>query len=454
MGVLHSEECLQREYITEADPLGNGMLLPTGYQQAKWVAEGLVTRARERGIPVVIFRPGIIGPHSRTGVLSSKDLSVIMLRAVFKHNLMPHSRALDMAPVDWVSRALVTISLQVDAIGQTFHLVHPHPIAVADLRQGSALAGFNLRLQALDRWLEEVYNAATQDPDHPMAPLTPVLAVEGTRNLVRILTLAPPVSIDNTLKALAGTYVTCPPIDRKQLEIWFDRFQAEGVVTKLAPDYRYLWFKERFRGFCSPQTAIVGAEDKFAAGYQQGIERESPLDLDISAAISSIAQVLDDRRISVEGTVSCPLIHPTPLKISAGYWQLLAHEAIHLQTDSESRWLRYELELTDDRGNPYWLEGEKIIRLGWDIWRQTRTLNVSIRDRSGQTWVGQTIIPSDTYLDDQVRGLRVDENVPPSDRQRAKLIWLLILWGSGGRTYLQLLLRFGSSWVYEYIKKR
>jgi len=453
LGVFHSEECLHRESLKESDSLGNGILLPTGYQQAKWVAEGLVTRAKERGVPIVIFRPGIIGPHSRTGVFSSKDLSVMMLKTVFKHNTIPHSRTLDMAPIDWVSRALVTISIQTESIGQTFHLAHPQPLEIEDLRRGSVLAGFNLRLQALDQWLENVSIAAKEEPQHPMASLIPILEVKGAKNLVRILNLAPPVSVENTLKALEGTYTSCPPINRKQLEIWFDRFSQEAVIPSLSKEHRYLWFKERFRGFCSPKSSVSEAEDSFKAGYEQGFILKTPLDIDITASISSIAQVLDERKIKVEGTVYCPLIHQETLKIRTGYWQILAHEAILLQTDSKSHWLRYNLELEDAQGNSFWFVGEKIIRLGWDIWRQTRTLNVSISNTSGLSWVGQTIIPADSYLDDQVRGLQMDETIPHSDQKRAKLVWLFLLWGSGGRSYLQLLLRFGNSILSENINK-
>jgi FkbH-like protein/thioester reductase-like protein len=454
IGVFHSEECLQKESIKESDSLGNGMLLPIGYQQAKWVAEGLVTRAKERGVPIVIFRPGIIGPHSRTGVFSSQDLSVIFLKTVFKHRIMPHSRAFDVAPVDWVSRALVTISLQPDSIGQVFHLVHPQPIAVENLRRGSALAGFNLRFQSLEQWLKDVSIAAKEDTEHPMATLTPILEMQGAKNLMRILNLAPPVSVENTLKALEGTYTTCPPLERKQLEIWFDGFRQEDILPSLSQDFPYLWFKERFRGFCTLKYSLIETENIFKVGYEQGLILDSKLDIDITASISSIEQVFNERKIRVEGTVYCPLIDKEPLKIRSGYWQILTHETTHLQTDSELHWLRYYLELEDSQGNSFWLEGEKFIRLGWDLWKQTRTLNVSIRNSSGMIWVGQTIIPSESYLDDQVRGLRMDEAIPKSDRQRAKLLWLLLLWGSGGLTYLKLLLRFGSSIVYEYINKK
>jgi hypothetical protein len=287
-----------------------------------------------------------------------------------------------------------------------------------------------------------------------MATVTPLLTVKGAKNLVRIINIAPPVSVENTLHALKDTYIDCPKLDRKLLQIWFDRFRQENIIAPLAQDYKYLWFKETFKGYCSPLGSVAEVENQFDAGYELGEKSNTQLDIKTIPFISSINQILDDRKVQVEGAVYCPLINEEPLNIRQGYWQIMSHEVAHLQTDSNSLWLQHYYELEDAQGNKFWLEGHKCLRLGWDIWQQTSTLNVSIRGESGQSWIGQTRIPADTYIDEQVRGLRMDESISDSDRKRSKLIWLFLLWGSAGIIYLKLLARFGSNNVYEFINKK
>lgn len=57
------------------DPLGDEPgALPTGYVQSKWVAERLVTAARERGFPASIYRVGLVLGDSMTGRCNRSDL--------------------------------------------------------------------------------------------------------------------------------------------------------------------------------------------------------------------------------------------------------------------------------------------------------------------------------------------------------------------------------------------
>jgi L-2-aminoadipate reductase len=54
--------------VFESDELlGSKQGLRSGYGQTKWVAEQLVFRARSRGVPATIIRPGYIVGDSSTG---------------------------------------------------------------------------------------------------------------------------------------------------------------------------------------------------------------------------------------------------------------------------------------------------------------------------------------------------------------------------------------------------
>lgn len=48
-----------RDCAEDADMIKHASQLTDGYSQSKWVAEQLVIKAMERGLPAAIYRPGI-----------------------------------------------------------------------------------------------------------------------------------------------------------------------------------------------------------------------------------------------------------------------------------------------------------------------------------------------------------------------------------------------------------
>ena len=67
--------------IHEDDTLDHNGSLYGGYLQSKWVADKLVLAARSRGLPVCIYRPGLITGHSDTGAWNTSDVTSRMLKS-------------------------------------------------------------------------------------------------------------------------------------------------------------------------------------------------------------------------------------------------------------------------------------------------------------------------------------------------------------------------------------
>ena len=67
--------------VREDDTLDHGARCYGGYVQSKWVADKLVQAARARGVPVCIYRPGLITGHSETGAWNPSDVTSRMLRS-------------------------------------------------------------------------------------------------------------------------------------------------------------------------------------------------------------------------------------------------------------------------------------------------------------------------------------------------------------------------------------
>ncbi|MFD1907761.1 SDR family oxidoreductase [Paenibacillus rhizoplanae] len=68
-------------YIAYEDTIpSDHEVLVLGYQQSKWVSERIMALAKERGIPVSIYRVGRISGSSTTGACQTRDIMWLMIK--------------------------------------------------------------------------------------------------------------------------------------------------------------------------------------------------------------------------------------------------------------------------------------------------------------------------------------------------------------------------------------
>ncbi|MEV0435579.1 amino acid adenylation domain-containing protein [Nocardia sp. NPDC050413] len=110
--------------IPHADGVPAGL---PGYALTKWVAEQLMHTAAERGVPIAVYRPGLITGDSRTGVAPAEDAWWTMLRSmlVLGTAVDVRSVAIGMAPVDYVAAGIVRRSRDDSALGRVFRAAGP-----------------------------------------------------------------------------------------------------------------------------------------------------------------------------------------------------------------------------------------------------------------------------------------------------------------------------------------
>lgn len=167
--------------VLEDEPLPPPVGHDTGYSESKWVAEGLVTLARERGVPVSVYRPGVVFADSRTGVANGEDYLTKMILGCVRLGLAPlRNYPLSAGPADAVARAIVALSL-----GQpgTFHIVDPEPLPWNRMFDHVRAAGYPVRSVAYDEWHHAL---ATSAAGNPLEPLVDALAVPADRHVPRI----------------------------------------------------------------------------------------------------------------------------------------------------------------------------------------------------------------------------------------------------------------------------
>jgi thioester reductase-like protein len=238
--------------IGERDGLDHGGVLYGGYTQSKWVAEKLVTIARSRGLPVAVYRPGLITGHSRTGAWNTDDFMSRLIRSWVELGSAPElDGALDMTPVDYVSRALVHLSLSEQSLGGVFHLVNPRPVHLREMVDWIRSAGYPIEQLPYDRWRSELLSGGGNGNGQTANTLVPLFSAtsdgsargqeptEGGNTVDRIGSLmaaqyaARSVAFDDerARAGLAGEPIVCPPVDADLFARYLSYFARIGFLS-------------------------------------------------------------------------------------------------------------------------------------------------------------------------------------------------------------------------------
>jgi amino acid adenylation domain-containing protein/thioester reductase-like protein len=209
--------------------------LPTGYVQSKWVAERLIGIARQRGLPVSIYRPSLIVGHQQTGAGNSQDLLFRMIKGCLQLGMAPDiDLSFNLVPVDYVSQAIVHLSTQPESLGNTFHLVNPHQTAISwsQILQWLQQLGCDMQPIPYPQWLTVFQNSGEELSNNSLYPLLPVFLAASGSPATPLLNLSHEILFDcqNTLSGLADTRLTCPPITVDWLSRYLSFFSDRGIL--------------------------------------------------------------------------------------------------------------------------------------------------------------------------------------------------------------------------------
>ncbi len=227
--------------VAEDDPLGDCRGLRGGYAQSKWVAEKLVAAARARGLPVAVYRPGTISGDSRSGAGNPKDFAISLVKSFVQLGaVMDMQGEVDLAPVDFVGRAIVWLSRQPASLGETFHMINPRPMAARDFVDWLLRFGYPLERLPPERWRAALIDSFDAGNENALAPFMPLYKAAAGATAA-----AAAIAVDNqaparqsgapvteygcrrttaALEAGGAGGVRCPPVDDELLGTYFRHF--------------------------------------------------------------------------------------------------------------------------------------------------------------------------------------------------------------------------------------
>jgi dephospho-CoA kinase len=191
------------------EDLEAGQKFHNGYERTKFEAERLVRTAMKQ-LPITIVRPGIIVGDSKTGEIDKLDgpyyLMVLIATNASGLRLPLLGRGdspLHLVPIDYVIDAAWHIGRQEASAGKTFHLVDPNPL--------KARAVFD---SVADHAHTEKPRGHIPGPIARAVLKTPGLSRLGRGPLAFVDILDHVVHYDqtNTIQALSGSRIVCPPL--------------------------------------------------------------------------------------------------------------------------------------------------------------------------------------------------------------------------------------------------
>jgi len=221
-------------------PTGAEHLPLQGYAQSKWVAERLISLARERGIPATSYRPVFIGWHSRTGEYNPDDFLCRFIQACMLLGAAPEiDMNLMIAPVDYVSAATVALSRRPDAAGKNYHLTHSSRVTWSDLLELLGETRHRVARVPYASWRERLVVAAASEsgkgPLRTLVPLFPPGEMDESVTELMSAGRAPVFDSAATRADLAPSEIACPALDASLLRVFVEKLardREESYVSR------------------------------------------------------------------------------------------------------------------------------------------------------------------------------------------------------------------------------
>jgi amino acid adenylation domain-containing protein/thioester reductase-like protein len=217
LDVFEARMAMSPAVIYEHDAIACGYEITGGYAQSKWVAEQLVSRAAEAGLPTCIYRLGMISGSQSNGICNTDDVLCRLLKTFIELKAAPDiDLKLDMTPVDYVSQAIVYLSRQTTSFSQSFHLLNPQPVSLSRILQQMNDLGYAVGQLSYKHWKDLIQN--TETALGPLAKaMTELIQDQQVGRLEGWLSGSHVFDCQLTQSALQGSGIILPVVDKALL---------------------------------------------------------------------------------------------------------------------------------------------------------------------------------------------------------------------------------------------
>lgn len=208
--------------LTEEFPSDHFKNLFGGYAISKWVSERLLTLIKHRGLPVSLYRSGYISGDTTSGITSLNDALLMLIKGCIQLGYAPiMQEKITILPVDFVSRAILNISLLTGKNSEVYHIDHPTGIMWVDLVAWLTQYGYQIELIPMHEWKIKLRSIDNNNALYSFLPY--YLAIADDYHSADVVT-------DKASLALQQCNLSYPAIDDKMLSIYFRFLIKEGFL--------------------------------------------------------------------------------------------------------------------------------------------------------------------------------------------------------------------------------
>jgi amino acid adenylation domain-containing protein/thioester reductase-like protein len=233
--VFQSSKYEEVELLLENDELISAQGYSDGYAQTKWAAEKLVRAAKNRGLPVSIYRLGMVTGHSETGSFQLSNLICRLIKGLIQLGYAPElDIKMNLAPVDYIVQAIRYLSHQPESLGKTFHLVNSHLLSMDQLISTLKTLGYDLELISYLQWQGKLLTMSADNTLTPVASMFIRSQPHSQKTFIETTSfVAQNFDSRNSVEALRDTDIICPPINPSVIKAYLEYFERQGFLEKI-----------------------------------------------------------------------------------------------------------------------------------------------------------------------------------------------------------------------------
>ena len=231
--VLPARGVDQTGSVGEDDRLDFPSNLIGGYSQSRWVAERLLGAARDRGLPVNIYRPGLLSGDTVSGIASPEDFVWRLLKSCIELGAGPKTDfKVFLTPVDFAAKAMFELSRNAALSGRNFHLLNGDSANYSDLVLLAGECGYTMNLVDTAEWERLVVERGVDLRDNPLAAYLLFMPVVA-KDTLHIPGVIPDLDNSNVRTGLANVGMEFPNLDRALMKTYINYFVRTGFFPPI-----------------------------------------------------------------------------------------------------------------------------------------------------------------------------------------------------------------------------
>jgi len=221
-----------RTEVREDDPLDVPENLAGGYDATRWVSEKCLRLAEQRGMPVTIYRPGLMLGDSKQFISTPDDFIWRLILTCVELGHAPEGEYnLAMTPVDFASQSILWLSQHSTSAGQTYHCVNPQTHTLKDILEQFKVAGYPMTFISWPEWEALLQKQSAVKSTSLLVPYFMFLGSFSWKDLADQNNIA---SLDSSRfrNALDGSGITCAGMDQELVEAYIQDLLNQKLLNK------------------------------------------------------------------------------------------------------------------------------------------------------------------------------------------------------------------------------